>query len=409
MSTSSVQPTCRLCGADMTTRDPVVDLGDLAVSTFPQPDSEVVHAPLALAECPSCTLVQLTHTVDPQHLFRGDYWYASGINGTMREELRNIVRDARGWVRVHDGDWVIDIGANDGTLLSAWREHLWEGKPYRMAVEPSPTFQKVLADTSEVTVQDTFPCLALAGQPSGTVRVITSIAMFYAVPDPVAFATEVARLLTPDGIWVVQMQDLRQMVDQTAFDNICHEHLTYYDVKTFWEVCVRAGLRILSYSPREINGGSLRFIVGHADNGQGNYCPAVQAAHQQPIDWDSFAARVDDRIDRLKHTVAAARDQGHTVDLLGASTKGNTLLQLAGLGPAHIRRCWERHPKKVGRTTITGIPIVHETQGRGGVAPDLLVCPIWQFREALIEREDAYLKAGGRIYFPLPAGELYCA
>lgn len=407
MPVATIKTRCRLCGGDLTRRDPVLDLGELAVSAFPSPgDGVLLTAALALAECPECTLVQLTHTVDPQYLFAGDYWYASGINGTMREELRNVVRDARQWVRVHDGDWVLDIGANDGTLLSAWREHLWEGKPYRVAVEPSPTFAKVLGDTAEIVYSHAFPFPHL-DQSTATFKVITSIAMFYAVPDPIGFAQAVERLLTDDGIWIVQMQDLRQMVDRTAFDNICHEHLAYYDVRTFWEVCRRAGLRILSYSPREINGGSLRFVVGK-DHGGGNDCPAIQPAHQTPVDWERFATAIDDRVDRLKQTIAAAQDHGHQIDLLGASTKGNTLLQVAGIGPAQVRQCWERHPKKVGRMTVTGIPIVHEQEGRAE-PPQLLVCPIWQFRDALIEREQTYLAAGGRIYFPLPTGELYFA
>lgn len=396
----TIQTTCRLCGTPLVDRDPVLDLGELRVSAFPRltdAGQTVIGAPLALAECPACKLVQLTHTVHPRHLFQGEYWYASGINGTMREELRNVVREARQWVRVQDGDWVLDTGANDGTLLSAWREHLWEGKPFRMAVEPSPTFAKPLADVAEAVVQDVFPCAAVEG--AGKFRVITSIAMFYAVPDPVGFAAAVREALTDDGIWVVQMQDLWGMLGATAFDNICHEHLTYYSTETFHEVCARAGLRILSVVRREINGGSLRFIVG---KGRAS-APDLQSAR---VDWEGFAARIDDRVDRLKSAVTVARDYGHTVDLLGASTKGNTLLQVAGLGPAQIRQCWERHPAKVGRTTITGVPIVHESTGRAN-PPDLLVCPIWQFREALVEREQAYLQQGGKIYFPLPAGDLF--
>lgn len=406
---------CRVCHSPNLV--PLLDLGRLNVSAFPGPDTAtLIPAPLHLVGCNECSAVQLLHTVKPELLFQHDYWYASGINGTMREELRHVVREARRHVRVNDGDWVLDIGANDGTLLSAWREHLWEGKPRRFAVEPSPTFSRVLRDTSETVVTSLFPAPKLQVVPDGSFKVITSIAMFYAVPDPVGFAREVARLLHPEGVWVVQMQDLQQMLAATAFDNICHEHLIYYTIESFWRVCVQANLRIVDVQLREINGGSLRFTVMHALPGVGNFCPPA-AFSAPPLNWQIFEHRMQQRLAALQDTVRAALEMGYNVDLLGASTKGNTLLQLAGLGPAQIRRCWERHPRKIGRKTITGIPIVSEERGRGGTsglgtvpgdqAPDLLVCPIWQFRSALVEREHEFLKRGGKIYFPLPDGELY--
>lgn len=391
---------CRVCAASLT---PVLELGPQALSGFPVDSSPRPVVPLDLLACDDCGTVQLSHTTHPDHLFQHEYWYASGINGTMREELRNVVREARGWVKVRDGDWVLDIGANDGTLLNAWREHAWEGRPFRLAVEPSPTFGKALEDVAEAVVTDLFPNLAVCGGAGNKFKVITSIAMFYAVPDPVGFATAVHDLLADDGVWIVQMQDLHNMVQATAFDNICHEHLLYYSVHTFWEVCRRAGLQIVSVQPREINGGSLRFVVQKLESGRANSCPSLS---EPVIDWAAFSRRIDLRCEMLRGVVDTAHGLGHTVDLLGASTKGNTLLQLAGLGPHNVRRAWERHPHKIGRHTVTGIPIVHEDTGRLD-PPDLLVCPIWQFRQAVIEREHAFLRAGGRIYFPLPDGDLF--
>lgn len=393
---------CRVCG-DTTTLGTVLELGPQRLSGFPRTIFESTNVPLDLLACGVCGAVQLSHTTNPAHLFQDEYWYASGINGMMREELRNVVREARQWARVKDGDWVLDIGANDGTLLNAWREHAWEGRPYRLAVEPSPTFAKQLLDCADAVVTDLFPNPAVCGGDSNKFKVITSIAMFYAVPDPVGFARAVHDLLDDAGVWIVQMQDLGNMVHATAFDNICHEHLLYYSVRSFWEVCARANLKIVSVQPREINGGSLRFVVQKLTAGTVNVCPPII---EPRVDWGAFDDRLAARCEALHNTVMAAKYHGHTVDLLGASTKGNTLLQLAGLGPHNIRQAWERHPLKVGRHTVTGIPIVHEDAGRAD-PPTLLVCPIWQFRQGVIEREHEFLRAGGRIYFPLPDGELF--
>ena len=344
---------CRVCG-DTSALEPVLELGPQKLSGFPANAEEAaaVHTvPLDLLHCGTCGTVQLSQT------------------------------------------------ANDGTLLNAWREHAWEGRPMRVAVEPSPTFRTALHDVSDLYIPDVFPT-PLDMQ----FKVITSIAMFYAVPTPVEFAQAIRERLTPDGVWIVQMQDLHNMVQATAFDNICHEHLAYYSVSSFHEVCTRAGLKIVSVQPREINGGSLRFIVQRLEEGESAQRPPIRESR---IDWPLFEETLADRCAALATMVDAAQSHGHQVDLLGASTKGNTLLQIAGLGPHNIRQAWERHPDKIGRHTITGIPIVGEEQGRLS-PPDLLVCPIWQFRRGIIEREHAYLTAGGRIYFPLPDGEMFC-
>lgn len=389
---------CRVCG-DRATLGTVLELGPQRLSAFPVAGTPLHTVPLDLLECGVCGAVQLSHTTNPARLFQDEYWYASGINGMMREELRNVVREARGWVKVRDNDWVLDIGANDGTLLNAWREHAWEGRPHRMAVEPSPTFTTKLSDVAELVVPRLFP---IDIDPDVKFKVITSIAMFYAVPNPVEFAAAVRDALTDDGIWVVQMQDLQNMVRATAFDNICHEHLLYYTVSTFGEVCRRAGLEIVSVQPREINGGSLRFIVQKQRTAEYTRPPI----RDPKIDWPAFEEEMAHRLASLSALVSAANDYGHAVDILGASTKGNTLLQLAGLGPHNVRQAWERHPNKFGRMTVTGIPIVDEVIGRQS-PPGLLVCPIWQFRHGVIEREHEYLRGGGRIYFPLPEGEMF--
>jgi NDP-4-keto-2,6-dideoxyhexose 3-C-methyltransferase len=411
---------CRACGtAPLVNR---LDLGTLRVSDFPAADQDLASlpaAPLALAECPRCTLVQLTDTYPRRALFAGDYWYASGINGTMREDLRQVVRRARQFVAVRDGDVVLDIGANDGTLLRAWLDHAWEGRPRRLAVEPAETFRTPLADAADQVIPDLFPegAETLLTEYRGQVRVVTAVAMFYSVDQPRAFAQAVRELLTDDGLWVIQFQDLQQMLEAGAVDNICHEHLTYPSLTALLPLLHTAGFYVQHVERTPINGGSLRVFARPVGSGQG-VTPSVYATVTGELDlqdrsWPRFLQRYQQAIHDLRETltVATGEPHRHIVDLLGASTKGNTLLQLAGVGPATldqpwgVRWAWERHLGKVGRRTITGVPIVHEGQGREW-PPHLLICPIWQFRDAVIEREQAYLAAGGRIYFPLPVGEV---
>jgi len=407
----TTQP-CRACGTPILRNR--LELGSLRISDFPPLGTDLAtlpRAPLTLAECPKCSLVQLTHTVSRQQLFTGDYWYASGINGLMREELRRVVRRAREIRPVADQEWVLDLGANDGTLLRAWHDHLWEGRPRRIAVEPSPTFARPLHLAAECVIQDLFPS-PMVDVYAGQIAVATSIAMFYSVEDPVGFAQGVRRLLRDDGLWVIQFQDLLQMLEAGAVDNICHEHLTYPSLTSLLGILHQADFCVSHVERTPINGGSLRVFARPAGQGwdMGGSIDQYLVAEAQ-LPWGRFLARYQQAIHDLRETVAVATDAPHyhLVDLLGASTKGNTLLQLAGITQGNdrgqVRWAWERHPEKIGRQTVTGVPIVGEAQGRE-FPPHLLICPIWQFRTAVIEREAAYLQAGGRIYFPLPVGEI---
>ncbi len=402
--------TCRGCGqAEL---HPVVDLGDTALSRFPTGPFDVVPtAPLALVRCAACSLVQMAHATDP-HLLYSEYWYRSGINETMVQELTDVVVSAWERVSLQPDECVLDIGANDGTLCSIWQRiapHV-----YRMAVEPSQEFQVACCQHAHATIQDYFPSSLLnLPQLVGKVKVLTTIAMFYDLDDPLAGVAQAAKLLHPDGVWVMQFQDLLNMLQQTAFDNICHEHILYLSLGSLQRMLHVNGLKITDVLPTAINGGSLRVFIQHREK---SVSPAAidrisvafakeDAVHLDtvwmPEIFSSFAFRIQDILQRLNATIDAYLAQGATIDLYGASTKGNTLLELLG-GWGRFRAAIERTPQKVGRFYgRTAIPVVSEAQGRLDPA-DIWLCPIWQFREAVLQREAEFLRGGGTILFPLP-------
>lgn len=395
--------TCRDCGG--LGFETVLHLGDLKISTFPDPGATgLPSAPLHLVQCtrPTCGLVQLAHTVDPDLLFR-QYWYLSGINETMRAELADVVSQALTYRLPRVGEAVMDVGANDGTLL-----RYFSGAD-RIAIDPADTVQADLHRHAEIVRQAFFPDPAITRQFAGQIAILTSIACFYTADDPHAFVEAVRQLLAPDGVWILQFQDLAQMLAATAFDNVCHEHLTYLSLRAVEHLIARHELEVVHAERRAINGGSLRLIVRHKGVGLvsttvGDCRKLEDGCH----DWETlakFSWRVDQAAKQVRACVAAARKGGHLVDLYGASTKGNTLLQVAGLGPTNIRQAWERSPAKWGRETVTGIPIVSEEDGRAD-PPEMLLCGIWQFREAVLQREAAYLGDGGVITFPLPAVDI---
>lgn len=402
---------CRSCGSTDLLR--LFDLGQQALSDFVAPGQpDPISAPLQLGICGACQLVQLLHTVDPALLYSQRYWYQSGINTAMVEELADVMLQAVKTVGgVGPNDIVVDVGANDGTGLAQYAA----GKqtPYRVAFEPAALFKERLIDSGvNLICQTFFPSLQsrqlIADR---SVKILTSIAMFYDLDDPRSFVEEVDRVLTEDGLWVVQMQDLGQMVRKTAFDNLCFEHLCYYSIKTFNALLQGTGLAIVQIDTREINGGSLRFSVRRM--GQRHFQDLLAVADQldQESAWlthdalEQFVWRARTVRAQLFGVLDHARKFG-PIDLYGASTKANTLLQWCGLDTRIFRQAVERSPAKWGlETPKTRIPIVSEAVWREDPALTTMI-GIWAFKPGILKREAEYFLQGGTWIVPLPRLEI---
>lgn len=422
--------TCRVCPNDVELTS-VLDLGPVHISAFPLPAARrrqerpliaqlADPVPLHLLRCPRCTLVQLAHTVSPRLLYH-TYWYRSGVNETMVAELKDIATAACRRLRYPLGatDAVLDIGANDGTLLAHYKG-LCGYAPMRVAYEPAETFAADLEnrDVTDLVRPVCFPEHSTDGLtayvPNGF-KIITSIAMVYDLEDPNAFVHAVAELLAPDGVWVVQFQDLAGMLETGAFDCVCHEHLEYYTLHSFMEILKHNNLVVMEAERRDINGGSLRCYIGHRGysppwvNTQSVLSQLAREDKAGLLDEDTIVTAFTAFERRMQETkrqlIAVLNATTGPVDGYGASTKGNTLLQLFGLSQ-RIRQIAERSPAKVGRVTVgTEIPIVSEAVWRAEPAGVTLVS-IWQFREAVLAREAGYLSAGGQMLFPLPRVEV---
>ncbi len=393
---------CRICGNHL---KPLFTVPAPLVSAFPEAvdGQEPVAVPLDVVQCEHCAHVQLLHTVDPAIMY-GEYWYESGVNERMREELRTITARAMEFSTLDTGDSVLDIGANDGTLLlQGYRDQ----DVFKVAVEPSTPFQQTLRQIADLTIQGTFPEV-MPNLPPIQFKIITSIAMFYDLDDPVAAALHIKELLHPYGVWVCQFQDLEAQVRLGVWDNFVHEHLSYHTLQTFNEVCLRAGLQVVDAETSAINGGSLRVFVRHVGVSPQN-SRMIEQIHREiqtlsPGWAGRFVERMRRNIGQIRAFVDPVLDAGGAVDLYGASTKGNTLLQVCGYGPEEIRSAWERNPRKVGRTTVCGVPIINEDLGRED-PPDLLLATIWQFKDQIIAREQKTLQEC-RMLLPLPEATL---
>jgi hypothetical protein len=275
---------------------------------------------------------------------------------------------------------------------------------HKIAFEPACNLIARLSEVADVTYNEFFPGPASARLANHSVDVVTSIAMFYDLDDPRSFVAEIDRLLTDDGVWIVQMQDLAQQVQTNAFDNFCFEHRGYYSLETFQRVLEGCDLHVVHAERRAINGGSLRLHIRRT-----HFSPKPTVAELLKLEaplvsmraLELFTWRVEEVKRLVYEMVAAAHETVGAVDLYAASTKSSTLLQYCGVDHRLIRQAVERTPEKWGRVTAgTRIPIVSEEAWRRDPAPVALL-GAWQFLEAFRTREAAYLEHGGRWIVPL--------
>lgn len=399
--------TCRSCGSGRLIE--ALDLGSCYVSSFPDvPDaSRIPHVPLELLLCNDCTLLQLRHTVSGDWLYRR-YWYKSGVNPAMRRALADIARSAAEFAGLAAGDSVLDIGCNDGTLLRSYEVRGIQ----RVGFEPAENLADEAAHGADQIIPDFFSARRLAGQ---QFRVVTSIAMFYDLDDPNAFVADVAKVLAPGGVWIIEMHYLPLMLARNAFDAICHEHLEYYSLASLEPLLERHGLAVAGVETNEINGGSIRVYVVH---GGPRTCPPVRRtsvdsmrAQERELrlhhaeTYQKFGKRISAIGTRLRDWLVRERAQKKTIDVYGASTKGNTLLQVFGIDRSLICAAAERNPDKWGKYTVgTWIPIVSEEEARL-YANDFLVLP-WHFLSEISQRESGFIARGGKLVAPLPEPQL---
>lgn len=383
---------CRVCGGDL---ESILDLGLIAPSNFVTPHDESPRYPLDLCRCVACGLAQLRHTLDLDQSYR-QYWYKSSLNQSMVTALEDVVHCALQHVTLQPGDVALDIGCNDGTLL-----RMLPPGVIRVGFDPALNLADSARAACHEFVNDYFGA-SLYPLPTRA-TLITSIAMFYDVPDPARFIADIARVLAPNGIWVVQMMDFDSMVTQRGFDNICFEHLIYYSLEDLKRLLAPHGLEVFHVSHNTTNGGSLRAMICH--QGQREVSGNTHASllgKERDRHLSGFVSAVAAARLAVRDFIAQQVQSGKRVYALGASTKGNTLLQYFGLDSTLVWKAAEVNPDKWGLHTVaTQIPIRPETQCLAENPEFFLVLP-WHFITDFIRRNQDYLDRGGSFIVPLP-------
>jgi SAM-dependent methyltransferase len=407
--------TCRVCHS--TALREVINLGEQHLQgAFVKEGMEAPSSrkiPCVLVRCDpeadenACGLLQLRESVPPAILY-SSYWYRSGTNQTMRDHLAGIVKEALAISGPQVS--VLDIGCNDGTLLSCFPDR-W----HRVGIDPSNAAHEV---TGITLVKDVFPSRRLL---SACCRakfdIITSIAMFYDLEDPVEFAVAVQEVLESKGVWILEMSYMPRMLELNSYDTICHEHLEYYSLSVIENIMARAGLKVFRAELNEINGGSIRCYVTYEnctkhdrEEWEAGLRKLRLAEFDLGLDTDkpyvAFKLRINKCAAELGELLNKLKDQGKRIHVYGASTKGNTILQWCRINKEMIECAADRNPEKYGASTLgTDIPIVSEEESRA-MKPDYYLVLPWHFKKEFLRREEATLAAGTGFIFPLPEIEV---
>ncbi|NGX45992.1 MAG: hypothetical protein K940chlam2_01173 [Chlamydiae bacterium] len=380
----------------------VFDLGKLPLSCFPQTGLEKpTPLPLSLCLNEESGLVQLRHTFDPEEMYN-EYWYMSGINLSMKLALKSIVDQAmeRVGLELSGGDIVLDIASNDGTLLSVYPENF-----YRVGIDPAKNIKPKNCDLHINTYFSSEVYKEKLGDKKA--KIVTSIAVFYDLEDPVKFSRDVAEVLQPGGLWIIELSYLPTMLENNAFETICSEHLEYYSLQSVEYILDRAGLEVEDVELNDVNGGSFRLYIRH--KGLAKETPAVEIMRQKEKalklterePYEAFANRVEQNREEMIDFLKKAKAEGKKVLGYGASTKGNTLMAYYGIGPDLVSHVAERNPIKWGRHTVTRIPIISEEEMRQ-MEPDYLVAFPYHFMSEFLEREKELLNKGCQFISPIP-------
>lgn len=387
---------CRLCKSP--NLEAIFSLGEQYINDFVTEENiaKGLKAPLEIVHCSNCDLAQLKHTAPQELLYSRQYWYRSGITDTMKRELQDIVKDVYSRTNLVEGDIVLDIGANDGTMLEYYDKSL-----ITIGCEPANNLVKELSTRCNKVIHDFWSeklYLEASAEYGGKkAKVVSAIGMFYDLDDPIAFVADIEKVLADDGIFVAQLMTLAPMIEKNDLGNICHEHIEYYSYQSLVYMYEKCGLEITDVSKNSVNGGSYRIYARKLKNGSIKY--PEKANKQDLID---FRERVDTIRFKLLDFLRKEKLAGKTIHAYGASTKGNVILQYFGLDTSLIDFASERSPEKYGRYTVgSWIPIISEKESRE-MKPDYYLVLPWAFFDEMYEREIKWREGGGQFIVPFP-------
>ena len=401
---------CRISGSPNLIT--VLSLGEQYLTgVFPKSTTEIISkGPLDLMWCPDSGLLQMKQSYSLDEMYGDNYGYRSGLNNSMVKHLQQKIHTLEQMVKPNDSDLVVDIGSNDATSLKAYT-----GNFKKIGIDPTGTKFLDYYTDDIVLIPDFFSASAFSSEfPRKKAKIITSIAMFYDLEDPMGFIKDIESILADDGVWHFEQSYMPSMLRTNSYDTICHEHLEFYSFEVVKNMLDSSGLRVVDVQMNAINGGSFAVTACKKNSSLKSNLPIINWMLKQeedmgldtPKPYRDFEERVFRHRKNLTELIHALVVDGKKIIGYGASTKGNVLLQFCGLTTEQIPCIAEINEDKFGSFTPgTNIPILSENEARA-MRPDYFFVLPWHFKNGILEREKAYIEHGGKFIFPLPEIEI---
>ena len=401
---------CRICNS--TNLVTVLALGEQYLTgVFPKSLKEnITKGPLILVWCSECGLLQMKHSYNLDEMYGDNYGYRSGLNVSMVRHLQQKIHTLELFAKPSEKDLVVDIGSNDATSLKAY-----SGKYRKVGIDPTGKKFKEYYTNDISLIPDFFSAKLFKEKfPNEKAKIITSIAMFYDLENPIAFVKDIEAILADDGIWHFEQSYMPSMLRTNSYDTICHEHLEFYSFRVVKNLLEKCGLKVVDVQMNSINGGSFAITACKNSELYKSNTPVINWMLKQeddmgldtPKPYRDFKERVFRHRKNLTELIEALVGDGKKIIGYGASTKGNVLLQFCGLTTKHISCIAEVNEEKFGSYTPgTNIPIISEKEARL-MKPDYFLVLPWHFKNGILEREKEFMAQGGKFIFPLPEIEI---
>jgi len=401
---------CRSCGSK--NLSPIISLGNQYITNFVEKDNErQFKCPLDLIICENCKLVQLKHNAPPESMWNEQYWYKSGISSTIKEDLKDIVNNSEKIANPKEEEIVIDIGCNDGTLLSFYKNENLK----KVGFEPSKNVAKDAREKGFHVINNFFNYEDYKKDfGDKKAKIITAISMFYDLEDPNKFMEDIVSCLDKDGLFIIQQNYLLTMLINNAFDNICHEHREYYSLFSLNHLLEKYNLEVFDIVQNGINGGSIRTYIRFKGSDKINEPEGSKERlegikkKEKEMQLDTlkpyleFASRINKIKENLLNFIKKEKENGRKICVYGASTRGNVILQYFNLDENLIFCVADKNPDKWDKKTVGSlIPIVSPKELRK-IDPDYLLVMVWHFFEEIKNQEKEYFEKGGKFIVPLP-------
>ena len=402
----SIIKKCRCCNNKNLKR--FINFGKMHLSTeFPSVNKKQSNKiPMDVIICKSCKLIQLRHNYDLKKLYDENYGYKSGVNKTMNNHLKGITKDVEKIVKFEKNDLVLDIASNDGTLLRKYKNK----NIIRFGIDPTIEKFKSEYPKNYLKYSGFFSKNVFEKKTKKKAKVITSIAVFYDLPNPNNFVKDISKILHDNGIWVIEQSYFPKLFFNNAYDSLCHEHLTYFTYYQLNLILKNNNLRVFDMKLNEMNGGSIRFFIAKENskfkNRKKNINKIYNIEKKYFLNFNknlrNFKKNISNSKKELQIFIKEVKREDKIIHLYGASTKGNIILQFCNINNKQIGFAADRNEEKWGRETPgSKIPIISEKSSRFKKPNYYLVMP-WHFKKEIQKRELKFLKEGGKLVFPLP-------